>query len=93
MLPVRKIDPLVRGAISSSWRIENPRCVSCVIGSITVGAMTGDLVVVLVGLTIVGIELAESLVGVKGIGAVAIGLGKVLVEFIVVNWKHRDRLT
>jgi hypothetical protein len=34
---------------------------------------------------IVGMELAEILIGVKGIGAVAIGLAKVLVKFIVVN--------
>ena len=33
----------------------------------------------------VGVELAESLAGVKGVGAVAVGLAKVLVEFIVVN--------
>ena len=85
MLLARKIDLPVRGAISSSWRIENPRYVSCVIGSIIVGAVTRDLVVVLVGLTIVGVELAESLAGVKGVGAVAIGLAKVLVGFIVVN--------
>ena len=51
----------------------------------TVGAVTGDLVVVLVGLTIVGVESAESSAGVEGVGAVAIGLAEVLVGFIVVN--------
>jgi len=85
MLLVRKIDLLVRGAISSSWRIENPRCVSYIIGSIMVGAVTGDLVVVLVGLIMVGVKLVESLAGVKGVGAIAVDLAKVLVKFIVVN--------
>ena len=80
------------GAISGGWRTENPRYVSCVTGSITVGAVTGDLVVVLVGLIMVGVESAESLAGVKGVGAIAVGLAKVLVKFIVVNWKRRDRL-
>ena len=58
---------------------------SYVIGSIIVRAITGDLVVVLVGLTIVGIELVESLAGVKGVRAIAVGLAKALVKFIVVN--------
>ena len=40
----------------------------------------------------VGVELVESSAGVKGIRAVAVGLAKVLVKFIVVNWKCRDRL-
>ena len=66
---------------------------SYVTGSIIVRAITGDLVVVLVGLIIVGVELVESLAGVKGVRAVAVGLAKVLVKFIVVNWKRRDRLT
>ena len=92
MLLVRKTDPLVRGAIFSNWRTKNPRCISCVTGSIIVGAVTRDLVVVLVGLIIVGVELAESLAGVEGVGAVAVGLAKALVKFIVVNWKCRDRL-
>jgi len=47
--------------------------------------VTKDLVIVLVGLTIVGVELVESLAGVKGVRAVAVGLAKVLVKFIIVN--------
>ena len=54
-----------------------------------VGAVAGNSVIILVGLTIVGVELAESSVEVKGVRAITIGLAKVLVEFIVVNWKHR----
>ena len=92
MLPARKTDPPVGGAISGGWRTENPGCVSCVTGSITVGAVTGDSVVVSVGLTMVGVESAESSAGVEGVGAVAVGSAEVLVEFIVVNWKRGDRL-
>ena len=91
ILLARKTD-LVRGAISGNWRTENPGCVSCVIGSITVRAVTRDLVVVSVGLIMVGVESAESLVGVEGVRAIAVGLAEVLVEFIVVNWKCRNRL-
>ena len=54
--------------------------------------MTRDLVVVSVGLIMVGVESAESLVGVEGVRAIAVGLAEVLVEFIVVNWKCRNRL-
>ena len=50
--------------------------------------MAGDLIVISAGLImvrVVGVELAESSVGVKATRAIAIDLAKMLVGFIVIN--------
>lgn len=61
-----------------------------------IGVVAGDLVITSVGLVmvrIVGVESAKGLAGVEVIGAVAVDSAKVLIEFIVINWKRGDRLT
>jgi hypothetical protein len=48
--------------------------------------------VVFIMVRMVVIELVKSLAEVKAIRAVAVDLAKVLIGFIVINWKYRNRL-
>jgi len=61
-----------------------------------VGVIARDSVIISVGLIMVGmvsIELAKGLTEVKAIRAVAVDLIRILIRFIVINWKRKDRLT
>jgi len=85
MLPARKTDPPVRGAISGGWQTEKPGCVSCVTGSIVVGVVAGDSMIISAGLMMVGmvdVESAESSAGVETTGAVAVDSAEMLVGVV-----------